>query len=377
MDTSTAISIHLSKRPIAVVMEQSNEKTNLVALQLMCIIDYYMEERRLYDRIVKTECPKLLLQLMKFFTFVSFKYYDYRASRKIGNQILRCKFCALIGHYTCILSHMAINHNAHIGLKQCAYCYREELKTHFDDCTFDTCYETYMRKHHVHKNDNIIEIVATFYGLIKEIAEKLNQCTVRNHAYAGIGYATIEKIAQKYGRDFPTDCIIFQQRNYEKPIKSDLLQKEFVRVIGFMYGGNRISRLINNADTIFDTHVIVISDDEDEYDTTVQNAASTSTRNNSINENEMAYNAADDVLPENLVKREPMSSCGLPSNASSPTPSMGTSSTRVSWMPENDAEHFGIFVSQRLQRLPDDLKRRKLEIVIQEAIVQAEKDALT
>lgn len=69
-------------------------------------------------------------------------------------------------------------------------------------------------------------------------------------------------------------------------------------------------------------------------------------------------------------------SSGLPSNASSPTPSMATSSTRVNWTSENDAEQFGIFVGQRLQKLSDDLKRRRLEIVIQEAIVQAEKDSL-
>lgn len=277
MNTRAAIAIHLSNRPIAVIVEQSNEKSNLIALQLMCIIDYYMEERHLYNRLAKAKCPKLLMQLMKFSTFASFKYYDYRASRKIGDKILRCKFCELSGPYTCILSHMSINHNAHIGLKLCTYCYREELKTHFNDGTFDKCYKTYMRKHDVQKNDNIIEIVATFYGLIKEIAEKLNVCTIRNHAYAGIGYTTIEKIAKRYDRDFPTDCIIFQQRNYYKPIDSNVLQKEFVRVISFMYGGNQISRLLNNAKTSVDENVIVISDDEDEYDTTTRNAASTST----------------------------------------------------------------------------------------------------
>lgn len=93
--------------------------------------------------------------------------------------------------------------------------------------------------------------------------------------------------------------------------------------------------------------------------------------------NEMRFNATDDIMPENLVKREQMSSSGLPSSASSPAHSIATTSTRTSWTQEHDAENFGIFVAQRLQRLPDDIKRRRLEIIIQEAIVKAEKDALT
>lgn len=81
-------------------------------------------------------------------------------------------------------------------------------------------------------------------------------------------------------------------------------------------------------------------------------------------------------MPENLVKREiQISSTGLPSITSSPAYSMATTSTR-SWTNESDTEHFGIFVAQRLQKLPDDIKRRKLEIQIQEAIVQAEKESL-
>lgn len=93
--------------------------------------------------------------------------------------------------------------------------------------------------------------------------------------------------------------------------------------------------------------------------------------------NDNAYKTSDDIMPENLVKREQMSSSGLPSNASSPAPSMATTSTRTSWTRENDAENFGIFVAQRLEKLKDDMKRRKLEIIIQEAIVHAEKEALT
>lgn len=38
-----------------------------------------------------------------------------------------------------------------------------------------------------------------------------------------------------------------------------------------------------------------------------------------------------------------------------------------------DAEQFGQYVTQRLCRQPDDLKRRKLENAIQEAIARTEK----
>lgn len=41
-----------------------------------------------------------------------------------------------------------------------------------------------------------------------------------------------------------------------------------------------------------------------------------------------------------------------------------------------ETEQFGTYVTQRLDRLPDDLKRRRLENAIQEAIVKAEKEAL-
>ena len=49
--------------------------------------------------------------------------------------------------------------------------------------------------------------------------------------------------------------------------------------------------------------------------------------------------------------------------------------TSIQVKPErDDSKLFGEYVAQRLDRLPDDLKRRKLENAIQEAIVNAEKE---
>lgn len=62
-----------------------------------------------------------------------------------------------------------------------------------------------------------------------------------------------------------------QQRNADKVVDSKVLEKEFLRVIGFMFGGNQISRLITNAETTRDQrdqNVIVISDDEDQDECT-------------------------------------------------------------------------------------------------------------
>lgn len=217
MNTSTAIAIHLLKRPFAPILEQSGDKTNPLALQLMCIIDYYMEESSLYSRIAQLQSPKLLVQLMKFHSFAAFKYYDYRANRIICNKILQCKFCDLHGSYPLILTHMAVNHNVHIGLKFCTYCNnRNELKTHFNDYSLDHCYKSYIRKHEITKNDEFCEIVTNFYGMIKKIAEKLFISVIRNHGYAGIGFKTVEKMSKNYGQDFSNDCVV----NRETRIKS-------------------------------------------------------------------------------------------------------------------------------------------------------------
>lgn len=56
--------------------------------------------------------------------------------------------------------------------------------------------------------------------------------------------------------------------------------------------------------------------------------------------------------------------------------STSSMSSQSHWLPRNDSEHFGFYVAQRLDRLPDERKRRKLENAIQEAIVNIEKESL-
>lgn len=127
MNDIARITSHLCGRPIARIFEQSREKDTAVALKLMCILDFHIDRSNLYTQIQATN-PKLLAQLMKFHTFASYRFFDYAVNKDFAKRILRCKFCDLVGRHANILSHMAINHNCHIGLKMCVYCNRVELK---------------------------------------------------------------------------------------------------------------------------------------------------------------------------------------------------------------------------------------------------------
>lgn len=102
------------------------------------------------------------------------------------------------------------------------------------------------------------------------------------------------------------------------------------------------------------------------------------------------------MMTDNLFKQEPMSSEELTPNVSSSAIPMD-SSTRIDdrrsslmsnamsnastsshchWVPKTESEQFAFYVAQRLDKLPDERKRRKLENAIQEAIVNIEKESL-
>lgn len=179
------ISAYLHTRPIAPILEQSDEKENLIALKVMCVLDFEMEQNHLYDRIQNAKRDTLMMQLMQFHTFQSFKFYEYNVKREIKQFALRCTACGLLGPYACILSHMAINHDLHIGLKMCLYCDRVQLQKHFDNNSLERCYRSYLREQNITENDtNVCKIVTEFYDLLKKISEKFSIITTRNHNYA-------------------------------------------------------------------------------------------------------------------------------------------------------------------------------------------------
>lgn len=178
------IASYLRTRPIAPILEQSNEKENLIALKVMYILDYETERIKLYERMQSVNSNTLLTQLMQFHTFQSFKFYDYIVKRELKQYVLRCTMCGLLGPYASILSHMAINHDVHIGLKMCLFCDRVELQKHFDNNSLERCYRNYLREQLINEETNVCQIMTDFYDMLRKISEKFSIITIRNHNYA-------------------------------------------------------------------------------------------------------------------------------------------------------------------------------------------------
>lgn len=88
------------------------------------------------------------------------------------------------------------------------------------------------------------------------------------------------------------------------------------------------------------------------------------TANGSHTSPEQTQNGSDG--PTNTTSTVPNA---IPAAASQASQSINRIENRMS-----ESELFGQYVVQRLNRQPDDLKRRKLENAIQEAIVKTEKD---
>lgn len=269
---------HLNQSRYRVIFEKSTEKHSLTSLKLMVIIDFHATQLNFYSRIDKTALPKLLYQLMQFHSYKYFKYYDYNIGRKIGDRILQCKFCELIGPYGSILTHMAIIHNAHIGLKRCAYCNRTELRMHFKSdeqyanmdmrSSLKNCYNQYIKRHDIILNDNVSKIVADYHDMLKKLSQTLGVSTIRNHIYSGIGYGNREKIKPKYSRDFPEECTVYRQRNTKGggEIYCSSLNTEINRIIDILYGGNCTSRIESDINSIDVNEIIMVDLTNDDND---------------------------------------------------------------------------------------------------------------
>lgn len=188
-DEAYRIIEYLQTRPIAPILEQSDEKGNIVALKFMYILDNETERSQLYDRIRNAKSASLMQQLMQFHTFKSFKFYDYNVKRGLKTFVLQCTACKLIGPYPYILSHMAINHNLHIASKMCGYCDRVELQKHFDSNTLGRCYGNYLRDRNIYDWDaNVCKIVVEFYDMLKRVSDQFSIITIRSQNYAAKRY---------------------------------------------------------------------------------------------------------------------------------------------------------------------------------------------
>lgn len=278
-----AVAKHLQTSPFASIFEQSNEKDDAVALKLMCIVNFETQRHSLYPRIQEAS-PKLLAQLMQFHSYGTFKYYDYQVGGEIGKRVLKCKFCELIGPYGLILTHMAINHNAHIGLKKCAYCNRVVLKRHFADASIEQCYARYLRNNHIEMDAGtmkVYKIVIKFYDMLKDLSIKFAISTIRNHGFRGDGHQVGVQFSHGQDSGSASDSdngikkiTVFNVRTPKMTTKNisgrlNELDREFKRVIFIRYGGNNVSRLVRQtADANANDDAIVISDydsDDDPY----------------------------------------------------------------------------------------------------------------
>lgn len=217
---------HLEGRPIALILAVCKEKDSALALKLLCVIDYFIEKRQLNADI--DSIPKMREQLLNWHSFESFRFYNYLASGWFTREILQCKRCEFIGPYLTTLTHMAVNHDLHIGLKKCAWCNRMDFQEHIAQNTVQECYEMYLAKEQIH---NVVypKVVVDFYDMLKTIGGALEVKIRRREPFGGIGYKS-----KDYLFDIDSDgdvdqsvTVFSMKRKHRKEINTLELNKLF------------------------------------------------------------------------------------------------------------------------------------------------------
>lgn len=164
---------HLMNRPIDSIVVNSMEKDFDIALKMMCVIDYCVEKRGLYNEIKQT--PKLLEQLMRFKSFGSFKFFEYKLKKSLlVKKLLQCDICEFIGPYITTLEHMILSHDIHKSASVCLYCNTMRLRDHEQNRTLDNCYMNYQIRKQIDCNERWPAVIPFFYKLIRNIAKKLD-----------------------------------------------------------------------------------------------------------------------------------------------------------------------------------------------------------
>lgn len=314
---------------------------------------------------------------------------------QIGMRVLQCELCGLTGPYGYILTHMAINHNVHIGLKTCAYCDRSDLKAHITDGSLQQCYANYLQRNGLERNEEVCSIVTNFYYMLKGLSLKFKVITMRNCEFAGKRYKTVERFERgSDGGDIDENISVYTSR---KPHitpnnisnRLDILDKKFKRVMYELnYNCRNVLRLLQQAAEGND--YTSISDVDAEHTTkpdqsvtsgkvgSTTPAASNITRRFKIRLKDMKNNPSLMSLVTPKSEPSPIVRIHRDAESSSTKASMPLSTTSTINASidgrMHDAELFGQYVVQRLCRQADELKRRKLECAIQEAIVKTEKE---
>lgn len=231
---------HLKGRPIAPILETSNEKFNSRALKMMCVLDHELEQSGLY--LEMATMPKLKLQLLNIHSFASFKYFKYTLMKeaKIDNKILKCKQCEVIGPYLIVLEHMAINHDFHASAQLCMWCEKVSYQTHSNTSnSSDQCYENYLRKQQF-SSIEYPAVIVSFYNLLDRMAKKLHARTTRREDFKSAKTESNETIPVDDTDDSMSSKIVVskQRKRYHKGTDTKQMEKLYQKAMYHFHKDN-------------------------------------------------------------------------------------------------------------------------------------------
>lgn len=249
-----ALKRHLAGRksiaPILDILKEKKEDDSETALKILCVLDYFTEKNGFYEQIPFDQHPKLLQQLMTIHSYKRFKYFHYRLRRSlekvVGHRLLLCKYCDLLAPYATILDHTATSHNVGYGSKECAYCNRVDL---LDSAhSIEKCYRNYLLKNAI--DEKSVVDTSEFFSMLREIAAKLGVLITRTEIYGGIGKGKARG-KQEYVTckipEFPTTCTVYKQTHTtKKKVNENNLDIMFEEMVKNIYGGNGLSRMLDN-----------------------------------------------------------------------------------------------------------------------------------
>lgn len=175
---------HLSSRPFAPILQlQLMYGENTIALKLMCVVDYFLEIKNLYPKILSQ--PKLLEQLLRFNDYEHFHYFEYRLPNfPYADWILGCQCCEFIAPYKYTLEHMVLSHGRHLSAELCQWCGQHELRDHTQTDTLSQCFHNYYyKKMGSYAGADLNVLIKIVFTQIRSLAVKLGVRTYRNNHY--------------------------------------------------------------------------------------------------------------------------------------------------------------------------------------------------
>lgn len=221
---------HLRSRPIAPLLHHTVCE-NEIALKVMCILDYLLQQKQLYVEILCQ--PKLLRQLLGFESYANFHYFEYKLNFPFNPWLLACKCCEFRGAYIDTLEHMALAHGRHESAELCHWCSKTPIRTHIEQSTYAACYDAYLRSNQVSDADALkplITVVNRVFAQIRYMATKLGVKTLRRDNYQARQKMVKDKIENNAGDDADISNEILVTKTPKlvvKTIQLDQLEKLF------------------------------------------------------------------------------------------------------------------------------------------------------